>query len=210
MALGAPFSDGERTTALTHQPQLDAAAARERLDDQLSVSAAFETRGIDIGTFSVNELSELEAMIAERVRPVLDDVVVDWRQERGVVGEQERLRRELRRRIVDEKEPLGCFECEACSFRDFDHHAFVMFRGLSLCDGCFEHARDVLRDLQRPLVEALQAEPTIANARALGFELARRSDGRLLWVSEDEDFDSGEEAYADEREALECLADELG
>lgn len=189
---------------------LNKAVASELLGAALGLSTALARRKIELGALAAAELDELEGLIAERLRPVLEETLARWQEERGLVSEQERLSRELRRRIVAEKEPASGYECEGCSFRHYDHDAFLEFRGLFLCGGCGEQARAVLRDLQRLLREALAAEPTMANARALGFELIRRSDGRLTWVSEDDEFDGCEEPYADEHEALEWLAEELG
>lgn len=46
-----------------------------------------------------------------------------------------------------------------------------------------------------------KAKTTKQSKRRLRLEI-RRSDGCLVWVSEDEDFDGGEQSYADEQEAL--------
>ena len=54
-----------------------------------------------------------------------------------------------------------------------------------------------------------QAEPTLEQARVLGFELARRDDGRLGWTSAAVEYDGGSHPRADEREALESLVEEL-
>lgn len=208
MSLEARSTDHQGAKVRAGWAELDAISGTP--DSQLCVSAALERRGINIGSLSETELDDLEALLAARVRQALDDVVRHWQEERGLVGEQERLARELRRRIVAGKEPPYGFECEGCSFRHDDHHPFVELRGLFLCDGCSWRAREVLRDLQRPLIEALEAEPTLESARALGFELVRGRDGRLVWVGDDETFDGGAKAYADEREALQCLVEELG
>jgi hypothetical protein len=206
----APTADNTQTTSGASTAGVNDASADEREAVAKWLSAALERRGVKIEELSATERDELESLIAERMGPVLDETVARWREDRGQVSEQERVARELRRRIVAEKELPSGYECEGCCFRHSDHHAFVEFRGLFLCDGCREHARAVLRELQRPLREALATEPTMANAHALGFELIRPSDGRLTWVSEDDAFDGGEEPYADEHEALECLAEELG
>jgi hypothetical protein len=87
--------------------------------------------------------------------------------------------------------------------------SFVEFHGLFLCDGCTENARLALRRIQLPLIEALGADPTLERALALGFELTRRKDGRLVWVGEDDDYDGDSHPYADEKEALEDLVEEL-
>jgi hypothetical protein len=55
----------------------------------------------------------------------------------------------------------------------------------------------------------LAADPTLERAPALGFELTHRDDGRLVWVGDDDDYDGDSHPYADEKEALEDLAEEL-
>jgi hypothetical protein len=55
----------------------------------------------------------------------------------------------------------------------------------------------------------LEADPTPEWALALGFELTRSGDGRLVWVGDDDDYDGGNHPYADEKEALEDLVEEL-
>jgi hypothetical protein len=210
MRTGAAGIPDAQTSAGANAPQKSDAGAGEGLKAAIDLRAALARRGIEIDSLSAAELSELEALITKRMAPLLDEIAAGWREDHGRVSETERLERELRRRIVAEKVRMdSAYECEGCSFRHDDGDVFCEFHGLFLCDGCYEFAREELRALRRPLVEALAAEPTVAKARALGFELTRRSDGRLVWVSEDEDFDGGVEPYADEQEALACLAEEL-
>jgi hypothetical protein len=146
----------------------------------------------------------------ERLSPVFDEIVERWREEHGQVSESERIDRELRRRTVADRDRLDSdYECEGCNHHHWDSGGFVTFHGLLLCDGCAEHARDEFRDIQRPLIEALAADLTLERALALGFELTRSDDGHLVWVGEDEDYEGDSHPYADEREALEVLAEEL-
>jgi hypothetical protein len=128
----------------------------------------------------------------------------------SATSELERIDAELRRRIRSARDSLDTqFECEGCCDRHWDSDRFVSFHGLLLCDGCTEQARDILRELHQPLVEQLAAEPTLERAFALGFELRRGDGGRLVWVGDDDDYDGGSHPYADERDALECLIEEL-
>lgn len=66
----------------------------------------------------------------------------------------------------------------------------------------------MLRELQRPLIEKLAAEPNLEHALALGYQLIRHN-GRLTWVSDDDHYDGGSHPYADEQHALEDLIAEL-
>jgi hypothetical protein len=184
--------------------------ASKRFDACFQVGRAFAARGLDIGLLSVTELSELEDLISTRLAPVFDEIVERWQEEHGMLSGQELIDRELRQRINADRDRFARddYECEGCSFHHYDHCAFVDFHGLSLCDGCADRARRELYDIQRPLIEALAAEPTLERAGALGFELTR-DEGRLVWIGEDDDYDGGKQPYADEREALEMLAEEL-
>jgi hypothetical protein len=188
----------------------DDGAAAERSDARFGVELAFAKRGLDLISLSAKELDELEGGMWERLSPVFDEIVERWQEEHGQVSEPERIDRELRRRIIGDRDRHdSAFECEGCGHHHWDSFDFVTFHGLLLCDGCAEHARDELRNIQRPLIEALEADPTLERALALGFELTRRGDGRLVWVGDDNDYDGGSHRYADEKEALEDLVEEL-
>lgn len=183
--------------------------ACERLDARFRVGFALAQRGLDLDSLAADELSELEETVRERLSPVLDLIVERWQDAHGTPNELDQIDRALRR-IVAQKDPLNSdCECEGCGYHCYDHCAFTDFHGLFLCDGCVEEARDALREIQRPLIEMLEAEPTLDHARALGFELTRRGDGRLVWVGEDDDYDGGKYPYANEHEALEDLVGEL-
>lgn len=57
-----------------------------------------------------------------------------------------------------------------------------LLRGLPrlfLCDGCADHAREVLPELQQPLVERFGAAPTLEDALALGIVPSRNASARL-------------------------------
>jgi hypothetical protein len=188
----------------------DNGAAAERSGAHFSVEPAFAKRGLDLASLSANELHELEESTWERLSPVVDAIVERWQEEHGQVSEAERIDRELRRRIVAGRDHDDSdYQCEGCGYRDRDGDSFVEFHALFLCDGCIPNARDELRNIQRPLIEALEADPTLERALALGFELTHRKDGRLVWVGDDDDYDGGSHPYADEKEALEVLAEEL-
>lgn len=180
---------------------------RENLDAAFAVTEALEARGLTISSLSTGELNELQDLIRELLTPLFDRLVDQWQEEHAELSEQEQVDRELRRRITADRDDHldDRFECEGCNFRHWEHAAFVEFHGLLLCDGCHFHARDELRDIQQPLIERLAAEPTLENARALGFELTRH-DGRLVWISDDDEYEGGE---ADEQEALAYLLDEF-
>lgn len=184
--------------------------ASKRFDACFQVGRAFAARGLDIGLLSVTELSELEDLISTRLAPVFDEIVERWQDERRPLSDQDRIDRELQRRILGQRDrhDTDC-ECESCGYRHYEHTVFGDFHGLFLCDGCRDNARNELRDIQRPLIEALEAEPTLEHARALGFELTRGDDGRLIWLGEDDDYDGGSHPYADEQEALDDLVGEL-
>jgi len=186
--------------------------ATERVDGRFRIGLALAKRGLDVAALAEAELSELEAVAWERLSPVLDAIVERWQDDHGQFSEQEKIDRELRRQMTSEKAAIvdhySDFECEGCNYHYYDHCAFTDFHGLFLCDGCVREAREILRDLQRPLIEALEAEPTLEHARALGFELLRQ-DGRLIWVSDDDDYDGGSYPYANEQEAVEGLVGEL-
>jgi hypothetical protein len=82
-----------------------------------------------------------------------DAIVERWQEEHGQVNEAERIDRELRRRIVaDRNRHDSAFECEGCGYHHWDGGNFGDFHGLFLCDGCTPNARDELRDIQRPLI----------------------------------------------------------
>jgi hypothetical protein len=135
---------------------------------------------------------------------------VSARRRHEDLSDIERIDRELRERIRGEQDTHATqFECEGCAYRHCLRDYFEDFHGLFLCDGCAYHAREVLRELQEPLVERLAAEPTLEHAQALGFELMRRADGRLAWVSDDDEYDGGSFPYGDEQEALDGLVGEL-
>ena len=171
---------------------------------------AFAERGLDLASLSASDLSELKENAWERLSPLLDEIVERWQEEHGKLSELNKIDRELRRRIVSERDSFDRdHECEGCGTHNWNYDFFVDFHGLLLCDGCADHARDKLSNLQRPLIEALEAEPTLEQARALGFELTRRDDGRLVWIGEDDDYDGGSHPYADETEALDDLVEEL-
>lgn len=185
-------------------------SAIERLERRFRLGSAFEAHGLDLGALSASELDELGDAVWARLASVFDEIVERWQEGHGMLSGQERVDRELRQRITAERDRFARddYECEGCSFRYYDHCAFVDFHGLSLCDGCVQNARRELYAIQRPLIEALAAQPTLERAGALGFEL-RCVDGRLVWVGEDDDYDGGEHPYADEREALDILVEEL-
>ena len=207
----AGIAEDAQMSAGARAAQESAPVGGDRLEGAIDVCSSLACRGIEIRSLSAAELSELEALITERMAPLLDEIAASWRAEHGRVSEADRIERELRRRILAEKERMdSAYECDGCSFRHDDGDFFRVLHSLFLCDGCYDLAREELRALRRPLVEALAAEPTMANARALGFELTRRGDGRLVWASVDEEFDGDVAPYVDEQEALACLAEELG
>jgi hypothetical protein len=174
------------------------------------LTLALAARGLEIESLSPADLEELVAVASTRIAAVLDEVADRWKEEQGSLSEQERIDRELRRRILSEGAALDqeC-SCDACGYRNLLHDYFEDYHGLFLCEGCAADAREVLRELQQPLVARLALEPTLEHAEALGFELQRRGDGRLVWLGDDDVFGSTGEPYADEQEALECLAEEL-
>jgi hypothetical protein len=211
MAREAGFVKEAQTTARSEDDaHRDDGAVAERSDGRFSVKLAFAKRGLDLASLSANELHELEESIWGRLSPVLDEIVERWQEEHGQLSEAERIDRELRRMIVAGRDRLDSdYECEGCSYRDRDGDSFVDFHGLFLCDGCTENARLALRGIQLPLIEALEADPTLERALALGFELTHRKAGGLVWVGDDDDYEGGSQPYADEKEALEVLAEEL-
>jgi hypothetical protein len=190
--------------------EADPGATGEATDVQSRLSRAFVQRGLDLASLSHTELDELEDEMWGCLSRVFDELVPRWQDEHGKLTEQERIDRELRRRIVDggNRYEHDDYECEGCGHRHWNGDEFVNFHDVFLCDGCLYNARDELRDIQRPLIAVLKAEPTLEHAQALGFELTQR-DGRLLWVSEDDDYDGGCHPYANDQEALEDLVEEL-
>jgi transcription elongation factor Elf1 len=185
-------------------------ATVESSDGHSPIARAFAKRGLDLASLSSKELHELDEGMWERLSPVFDEIVEHWQEEHGQASESEKIDRELRRRIIADRDRHdSAFECEGCGHQHWDSCVFITFHGLLLCDGCAENARDELRDIQRPLIEALAADPTLERALALGFELTRSDDGRLAWVGDDDDYDGGSHPYADEKEALEDLVEEL-
>jgi hypothetical protein len=188
----------------------DDGASAERSDAHLDVELALVECGLDLASLSAKELHELKEDIRERLSRVFDEIVERWQEEHSQITESEKIDRELQRRIIADRDRHdSAFECEGCGHQHWDSCGFVTFHGLLLCDGCAENARDELRNIQRPLIEALEADPTLERALALGFELTRSDDGRLVWVGDDDDYDGGSHPYADEKEALEDLVEEL-
>jgi hypothetical protein len=209
MAPDAEFANARKGNAGTSETGGCEAAVSAQSQQRFLIRVALSVRGLEIESLAASELGELEELAAQRVERILDEIVERWQDARTEISERARIDRELRRRIVAEKEESDSrYECEGCSFRHYDHCAFLEFRGLFLCDGCAERARGELRELQRPLIDVLETEPTVENARALGFELSRKN-GRLVWVGDEDTYDGGDFPYADAHEALEDLVGEL-
>ena len=215
MALGADtVSETEKeTSAPEDEMGRGVVAARERFEGCFPVGSELETRGLSIDSLSACELSELEETISERLALVFDEVVERWQDDHAERSEHERIDRELRRRITSEKASIvdlhRDWECDGCGTQHHEYYAFEEYHGLLLCDGCAGAARDELRAIQRPLIDRLRAEPTLAHAGPLGFELTRRDDGRLVWLGDDDYLDGGSHPYANEQEALHNLIEEL-
>ena len=163
-----------------------------------------------------DEQQEMKTMTQQTEQAALDGSVEPDHTDDDQLSTHEALDRELRRQILSDKDAMAAFyradwECDGCATKSCSGDFFVDFHGLLLCDGCTDAARDRLRELQRPLIEALVAEPTMKRALALGFELTRRGDdNRLVWIGDDDSYDGGNHPYANEHDALEDLVDELG
>jgi hypothetical protein len=181
--------------------------AAENADREASayLRLALADRRLEVESLDSAEFVELEAIASTRIAAVLDEVADRWKDQHRSLSEQERIDRELRRRILSEGAALDQ-ECgtDACGYRNLLHDHFEDYHGLFPCEGCAADAREVLRELQQPLVERLALEPTLEHARALGYELQRRGDGRLVWLGNDDVFGGSGQPYADEEEALQA------
>ena len=182
-----------------------------RFDESFHLGRALVTAGLELDRLSALEVRGLEANVSERVSLAVDEIVERWRDEQGEKRSAlDRIDCELQRLIVAERSNFDIgYMCDGCGYVDADGFSFVPFHGLFLCNGCVDHARDELRVLKRPLIEALKAEPTLERAEALGFQLQHDDDGSFIWADEDDDYDGASHTYADETEALEDLVQEL-
>lgn len=189
----------------------DSSEIADRNIAQFALLSAIAERGVPVPHLvGTAELTELEERLTARLAALFDEVAERWKEQHGSLSELEKIERELRERVRGERDTLDSqFQCEGCGHRHWSDDFFLEFHDLLLCDGCADHARDILRELRQPLVEALEAEPTLENAKTLGFELVRGDDGGLVWVSDDDEYDGGSHPYTDEQDALESLVDEL-
>lgn len=182
-----------------------------RFDRRFHVRLALAERGLNVADLTTDVLHVLEEELWERLSPVLLRIADRWKADPRRRLQQEMVDRELRRLFIARREePVDeSAPCEGCGYPKHHPEWFILdFRGLRVCDGCCILAEFLLATLQRPLIEALQAEPTIENARALGFELVHDPDRHLSWHDE-EDTGGYAGSYPDEEAALQGLVDEL-